>query len=272
MVRWLSRHETRRTPCISQLSVTKQIQSYVFSKTWILMSMRSPGFIGDSALHAAASNGALRTIEALIESGADVNQANAHSETPLHVAALNRYSQIVTLLVHQGAEIGRVDNEGLTALDVAAIDNNCDVLNSLLSGNAFSEADTILEPACIVSALFNAVENESEDALLLLAQKHQASDLRFEGGLTLFHHCNAFSLGTVQTLLEKGHNIDAVTEDGGLSLHTLFSDALAERQCSDILSMIQILGAATMVNVPDSNGTTPFHNFCKIALWLNQQT
>lgn len=161
------------------------------------------GLSGDSALHAAASNGALRTIKALIESGADVNQANAHSETPLHVAALNRDSQIVTLLVHQGAEIGRVDNEGLTALDVAAIDNSCDVLNSLLGGNAFSEVGTTLEPACIVSALFNAVKNESEDALLLLAQKHPASDLRFKGGLTLLHYCNALSLEPFRYCLGK---------------------------------------------------------------------
>lgn len=69
-----------------------------------------------TALMYAARNGQADTVLSLIGSGADVNAANIHGETPLMLAASRGNVDIVRALIDGGADIGRKNLKGETAL------------------------------------------------------------------------------------------------------------------------------------------------------------
>jgi hypothetical protein len=64
------------------------------------------------------------TISLLIQSGADVDLADANSMTPLMHAVVARNDQAVQLLLSSGADPSVRNHEGLTALDLARTSEN----------------------------------------------------------------------------------------------------------------------------------------------------
>ena len=60
-------------------------------------------FVGSSAIHLAAFYGHIEVIELLVESGANVNEANSSGYMPLHVACQNNKVEAVSKLLQQGA-------------------------------------------------------------------------------------------------------------------------------------------------------------------------
>lgn len=56
----------------------------------------------------------------LIESGADVNQADQFDNTPLWVATFTGHDVVAKLLIDGGADVNQADTDGRTPVDVAA--------------------------------------------------------------------------------------------------------------------------------------------------------
>ena len=75
---------------------------------------------GLTALHFAARQGAMKTAQALVESGADVNVVSpADGTTPLVIAAINGQFDLANYLLAHGADPNAASSSGMTALYAA---------------------------------------------------------------------------------------------------------------------------------------------------------
>jgi ankyrin repeat protein len=75
---------------------------------------------GLTALHFAARQGALKTAQALVASGADVNAVSpADGTTPLVIAAINGQFDLAAFLVEHGADPNLTSQSGMSALYAA---------------------------------------------------------------------------------------------------------------------------------------------------------
>ena len=72
---------------------------------------------GTTALHSAASNGAVEIACQLLEAGADVNARNRNGRTALHVATIYRAVEIACRHLEAGADVKVRDFSGRTAAD-----------------------------------------------------------------------------------------------------------------------------------------------------------
>ena len=67
----------------------------------------------------AAQNGHEAVVRALIEAGADVNQATEEGETPLYIAAQDGREAVMRALIQAGADINKATEEGDTPLSAS---------------------------------------------------------------------------------------------------------------------------------------------------------
>lgn len=85
-------------------------------------------------IHAAAANGNLVVLRALLEHGADVNARQQHAFTPLHTAADRGDGEMARLFLTHGADAGARDDGGRTAAQLAR-EQEHEALAALLSGS-----------------------------------------------------------------------------------------------------------------------------------------
>lgn len=210
----------------------------------------------NTALHIALSNGSIGAVKLLLDAGADVNQPDYRGYTALHKYAYSDINEpsIGALLVRRGGIIGRTNMYGKTLLDVAAIRNNVDQLRTLLALNE-QEEGTLFAPACTISALRETMNYGCNDATKLLIDNVEDVNYRFAGGTTLAHYCWRCSAETCHLLIEKGLDVDAVTDEGESALHCFISGGSEP-------AVIQLLATPATINLPDSNGMTPAARLC----------
>ncbi|MEJ2750423.1 MAG: ankyrin repeat domain-containing protein, partial [Anaerolineae bacterium] len=70
-------------------------------------------------IHAAAANGSLAILNALLAKGADVNARQQGGFSPLHTAVDNNDPEMASLFLKHGADRSAVTDNGKTALDLA---------------------------------------------------------------------------------------------------------------------------------------------------------
>lgn len=78
----------------------------------------------------AVVKGDIKTVEAMIERGARVNE-QSNGMTPLHYAARYNRPEIAKLLIENGASLEIKSSNGMTAAQVAEASNASDVLTVL---------------------------------------------------------------------------------------------------------------------------------------------
>ncbi|KAH9113207.1 hypothetical protein AeMF1_012562 [Aphanomyces euteiches] len=89
-----------------------------------------------TALHLAVSEGQAKTVECLLELGANVNAKNGHNITPLLLATLMHKPEIVRVLLGHGADMQICIMPGVTAVHVAAETGFADIVSIMLEVRA----------------------------------------------------------------------------------------------------------------------------------------
>lgn len=91
---------------------------------------------GTSALHKAAENGHVETVDYLVQNKANVNILDFLNMTPLHSAATMGHSDIISTLLEAGANINAVSTTGNTALILAATHGHVEAVKTLILAGA----------------------------------------------------------------------------------------------------------------------------------------
>jgi hypothetical protein len=103
------------------------------------------------SLHQAAVDGDMNNVQALISSGADINEKNMMGWTPLHAAVRNQQKAVAAFLVDKGADVNAKNNSGQTALHFAIETSQKDVAEVLIAKgadiNAISRGENALSMA-----------------------------------------------------------------------------------------------------------------------------
>ncbi|XP_062512437.1 serine/threonine-protein phosphatase 6 regulatory ankyrin repeat subunit B-like [Corticium candelabrum] len=181
--------------------------------------------LGNCALHIAARNGDIQTVQLLVDCGADVNALNEDGQTPLHTAAGGEKDcpELCSILLEHNAKIDAVDKDGNQPLHLAVRKGHTRTSRLLLS----SEADV------------NSLNEDGQTPLH--AAKHNAKiDAVDKDGNQPLH------------LAEHNAKIDAVDKDGNQPLH------LAVRKGHTRTSRL-LLSSEADVNSLNEDGQTPLH-------------
>ena len=136
-----------------------------------------------SDLYDAAKNGNLDTVQALIDSGADVNQADEHGKTALHYAAASCNNDVLELLIARGVNVNQADNDGRLAIHYSRGNSKgLDLLIPQISAELINHAD--------------------------------------KDGMTVLHLTAASGrLDLVEVLIERGADLNQPNNNGDTDLH-----------------------------------------------------
>jgi len=88
---------------------------YMHSTDWSIMY----NSLGSTPLLLACNNNQIKSVELLLEKGADINISDNIGQTPLYIAAYNNYKDLLKLLIKKGAIIDKVNDSNMTPLHVA---------------------------------------------------------------------------------------------------------------------------------------------------------
>src|SRR5205823_3020122 len=127
-----------------------------------------------TSLYYAASFGLAEIVEALINTGAELNAPGSRfGGTALHAAALREHIPVMKLLLEAGADPGRGDFNHVTPLHTAAMYGNPEVVSMLLQFGAPKDAaDGVGETPYDLAVQTGQVESQN----LLLGHKFKKGD------------------------------------------------------------------------------------------------
>jgi ankyrin repeat protein len=244
--------------------------------------------VGRAALHRAVAFADVAKVQALLDSGADVNvdvrseeSVNSNwGDTPLHMAVQDGREQIVRVLIARGADVNRANDRGNTPLhraveypnlvtallDAGANANAPDVqgrtpLHWVAMGGAKASLETMLARGADVKAVdqqgqtaLHCAAREGNTAAIaaLIAAGADANTADRFGATPLHVAAASRQAGAVSMLLEKGANVRLADAFGCTALHD------AARQGSEAV-VAALLGAGASPAAADTSGSTPLH-------------
>lgn len=171
--------------------------------------------IRETALHIAAANGYLESVQVLLKYSAGVNAKNARSETPLHLAAKMLAGSVISVLIDHGADVDSQDRDGRPPLHFA--------INSKLTGG--TEALSILIDR---GANINIADSNGTTALHLAAlnRKLNRVKLLIKSGADLIakNNANKSALHFVMKYVPNSLRTIEQRMDSGLQMETAEND------------------------------------------------
>ncbi len=166
----------------------------------------------DAPLAAAAEQGDLTSVRALIAQGADPNARRVDGTTALHAAVQADRLDIVQTLLAAGASAGAADRYGVTPLYLASLNGNAAIVGRLLdAGVDPNAADPTGE-----TALMTAARTGIPDVLRVLLDRGARVDARdpeFQQ-TALMIAAREGHAAAVQLLLERKADANAQTRKG----------------------------------------------------------
>ena len=161
---------------------------------------------GTTALHWAAHQGDLESLQLLLASGAEPDRPNRYDVTPLALACARGSAPIVEALLDAGADPNMSLPEGETVLMAAARTGDVDVLRLLVAHGAEVSAREAWRGQ---TALMWAAADNHPAATHMLVEMGADVDERSNGGWTaLLFAVRTGSQKAVAALLEAGANVN----------------------------------------------------------------
>lgn len=200
------------------------------------------------ALHRDALNGDLYSIDKLIRSKVNVDEANAAGSTALHFAAQNGHTDTVIKLLFAKANPSAVNKHGETALHLATKKGVDEIVYHVIRNKC--EVDTVnnTEQA---TALYYAVSKGYSECVRLLVRA--GADPYFvvgiEGTSIVQLACNGNNVETLRQVMEVV-NVNAELQNGRTALHWAC-------YYGKMGFVRQLVESGASVHVVDDEGCTP---------------
>jgi ankyrin repeat protein len=171
---------------------------------------------GKTLLHDATRFARLKTIEFLINAGADVNQQDIAGKTALHLVPCNTdyyYTETLikcySLLVKAGADPNICDNYGKNAIYNAVLADNEQIINILVKAGA--NVNKVCDYGR--TALHRAIEYGKNDAVSALIKNGvDVNQVYSNNRSPLYLACEKNNVKAVRALLEAGADVNIKTD------------------------------------------------------------
>jgi len=188
------------------------------------------------ALIEAANKGDSEVVEALFDSGADINARDEQNQTALHQAANRGHAPVVKLLLERGADVNAKNLFGQTPLLAPVYRGSLDIVRALLGAGADVDARSELSGQTPLLSM-SSLRTKVVEALL-----EEGADVNAKG-----EACNETALmlaaisgntATVQALLGKGADVKAASTNGRTAM--LMAEALGH---AEVIKLFEGAGA-----------------------------
>ncbi|XP_052680244.1 uncharacterized protein LOC128161019 [Crassostrea angulata] len=208
---------------------------------------------GASPLLLACQGGHDSTVQLLLSNGADINLCQKNGVSPLLIACQNGHDNTVQLLLSNGADINLCEKDGVCPLFIACKKGHDSTVQLLLSNGA----DINLCQKKGVSPLLIACQNGHDNTVQLLLSNGADIYLCQENGVSPLHiACQGGHDSTVQLLLSNGADIILCEKDGVCPLF------IACQKGHD--STVQLLlSNGADINLCQKNGASPLYTACQ---------
>ncbi len=181
---------------------------------------------GSTALHWAAQRDDSELVAILLDAGADVDVATRFNVRPLSLASNNGNAAIVEQLLEAGADPNATSREGQTPLMTAALNGRVGAIEALLSHRANVNAAELYKGQ---TALMWAAGEGNVEAVHVLISAGAQVTVTSESGFTalLFAVRNA-RIETMRVLLDNGASVNDIAPDGTSALNVAIVNAYYE--------------------------------------------
>lgn len=177
--------------------------------------VRSASDKGITALHIAAKQGNLESVELLLRKGADIDARDTDGNSVLHHAASSGHLPVVHRLAEESHCMTAANKKGHTALHLATMMGHTEIVSFLIENISHVPAQS--NEGLVILGL--AAESGSSTTLQLLLAKFPAQ-LSVEAISSLFREAIlGRNLNTVRLLLERGANVNHAGNYGRRALH-----------------------------------------------------
>ncbi|KAF4884398.1 putative ankyrin repeat protein [Colletotrichum fructicola] len=187
-------------------------------------------FKGRTPLSWAAQDGRLSIVQALVQGGADTDEADRKGSRPLLRALQNGHEAVARLLMEKGADINTTDKDGWTALMWASQNGHEAVARLLIEKGADINAQNNVGR----TALMLALQNGHEAVARLLIEKGADITTTDKYGWTALMLASQNGHEAVARLLiEKGADINAQNNNGHEAVARLLIEKGADINTTD---------------------------------------
>ncbi len=239
------------TPLICSTQASPEITQLLL-ESGAAAKINEAGYEAETALHFAAENSGIPTIELLLQHGANINARNRFGQTPLALATLKDRKDIVEFLITRGADVNTISTRGNTPL-IGASHSSPEITRLLLAARGTEMINHAGSDR--MTALHFAAENGAIETIELLLQHGADINARDQQGRTPL--ALAILQGRediVAFLIKKGADVNTINVRGSTPL--MLSMGISSSH--DII--YSLLEAGAIINCADNYGSTALHS------------
>ena len=206
-----------KSPSLLHLAVEKQCLKTIQILIDLGAEVNCKDDKGVTPLYKAIVNYNREIVSLLIENGADINATTISGISPLHISVGNfdPNLKITRMLLQKGANVMAVDKSGKTPFELAVAINNKPLMNLFLNHGAIDDLKRNIK-----ISLIEAVKGGYEGITKYLINQGANVNAKDDHGYFPLHIAVAYKFKEIAgILIRNGASIDALHDDGRSALH-----------------------------------------------------